>query len=363
MVPITQPRASLRRRSFLVQGLAGLAFGSKAVAQQPVALADMHTHMGLLGRQLTPGDLAGQMRAHGVRLVAWTFTSDDPWLGTDNTGVFQKATPAAGEPMAHMLGRLRVMSEYARQNGLPIIRTVADLDATSITSPGLLIACEGSDFLEGDIERLSQAASLGLRHLQLVHYIQNPVGDFQTSPPTHGGLSPLGRRVITACEDQGILVDLAHCSAGAVDNALDVARKPMLWSHGWVEGSGGSHKDSYGFMKRRLSTAQARKIAARGGVIGLWGLGLKSWNAYWGVGINDSAGYAREIARLVRLVGADHVGIGSDMGGVGENWSVNDYGHVRQVLQRLENEKLSAEEIEKVASGNFVRLLRQTLPA
>ncbi len=357
----------LQRRRWLqcAAGSAGALMGLSpaAWAQQTPPIADMHSHLGLYGRQRTPSDLSTDMRASGTRLVAWKLVADALWLGSNNNGIYQRSTPKAGELKAYFDKMLGDMQAYAAQTRLPVVRTVADLNKTSAAEPGLLFASEGADFLEGKLDDLASASQRGLRHLQLVHYIRNPVGDFQTESPDLGGLTAFGKSLITACEQQGVLVDLAHSSAQSLDQALDVARKPMIWSHGWVQGDGGGHRDVYGYLKRRLSLAQGRKLAAKGGVVGLWGFGLSRGDALWSAEKNDVAGYAREIAKLVRLLGADHVGLGTDLAGVGDNWSVNSYGQVREVIQKLEAEKLSAADIEKVASANFFRVLQATLPA
>jgi membrane dipeptidase len=149
----------------------------------------------------------------------------------------------------------------------------------------------------------------------------------------------------------------------AIDHALQVSKRPLVWSHGWVDSQSGSPRDPFGFVKRKLGVTDARKITAAGGVIGLWGLGVNVAGWGWTARVQDRQGYAREIAKLVKLLGADHVGLGTDMAGVGSNWTVNDYGHVREVIGLLEAEKLDAATIEKVAFGNFARVLKAALPA
>ena len=123
-----------------------------------------------------------------------------------------------------------------------------------------------------------------------------------------------------------------------------------------------------GYLQRRLSLAQAQKIADRGGVVGLWGLGLAKpgpsrtpGQGNWTVGRGDTRGYAREIANLVDWLGADHVGIGTDIEGVGTGWSVNNYAHVRSVVEALQDMKLPASAIEQVACGNYARVLKAAL--
>jgi membrane dipeptidase len=322
----------------------------------------MHSHIGLVGLARTPVDLATDMRTHTAPLVAWKLVADLPWLAMMPQGIVQRGTPSADELWSHFQTSIQKMLSYAQRSNLALVRTAADIDPALAGKASVILASEGADFLGGRIELLKTAFDLGLRHLQLVHYIRTPVGDFSTESPQHHGLSPMGRELIKACEALGILVDLAHCSANAIDHALEIATKPMIWSHGWVQGDGGSPRDPYGFLKRRLSVKQAQQIAAKGGVIGLWGLGVQSFRWGWNVGLADPAGYATELAQLAERLGEDHVALGTDLAGVGESWSVNNYGHVRQVIQSLETHKLSRSTIAKIASGNFARVLKATLP-
>jgi membrane dipeptidase len=159
----------------------------------------------------------------------------------------------------------------------------------------------------------------------------------------------------------GVLVDLAHSTGAAVDQALDIAKAPVIWSHSWVSASGGNWQDLYGFQKRALSLAHAKKIAARGGVVGLWGLGLARPNADWPVGQGDTRGYARQIVKLVDMIGADHVAFGTDIEGVGRTAAIDDYGQLRGVVEQLQAMKLEASVIERVAYGNYARVLKAVL--
>jgi membrane dipeptidase len=128
-----------------------------------------------------------------------------------------------------------------------------------------------------------------------------------------------------------------------------------------VDEQGGRWDDRYGFQKRALSIAQAKKVADRGGVVGLWGLALTRPTSAWPVAQGDQSGYARQLARLVDRIGADHVGIGSDLEGVGPNWSLDTYGHVRKAIEALEQMNLPASVVERVAYGNYARVLKAAL--
>ena len=351
-----------RRNAILTMLALGAAPFPSAAQQRPVPIADMHSHYGLITRRRSlDSGLAQDMRSNGICLVAWKVVADGPWIRETNVGIEQAREPGPGELANFFHLSLEQMRAYVEKQKLRLVLTPADVDACIAGDPGIVLASEGADFLEGSVENLDTAYDRGLRHLQLVHYIRTPVGDFQTVAPVHNGLSEMGKRLIEACNAKGVLVDLAHCSAQAVDQALDVAKAPPIWSHSWVEGDGGKWQDQYGFLRRRLSVAQAKKIAARGGVVGLWAFGLPRPGFGWSVTPRNTRAYAQELANLVDKIGADHVGIGTDIEGVGPNWAVNDYGQLRKVLDELKNMKLPDSTIERVAYLNYARVLKQVL--
>jgi len=358
------------KRRTLLQALPALVFGaSLARAEGAIPIADMHSHFGMLRRKSLPSAaFAGDLRAQRVALVAWALPSDLRWTRAVPTGIAQAGEPAPGELPAFFRDRLAKMKAYVTASGLRLVLAKADVDACIRGESGVVLAAEGADFLEGRVADLGRFYDLGLRHVQLVHYIRNPIGDFQTIAPVHNGLSAAGRRLVEACNEKGILVDLAHCSPAAVEQALAISTKPVVWSHSWVDTTEGRWQDGFGYLQRRLSLEQAKKIAAKGGVVGLWGLGLSKpgpsrtpGQGNWTVARGDPRGYARELANLVRWLGADHVGLGTDLEGVGDGWSVDDYDHVRSVIDFLRDMKLPADAVEKVACGNYARVLKTAL--
>jgi len=361
----------LTRRVLLCAALPTLALGPRIThgADTRVPIADMHSHFGIITRPTLPSaDFADELRAQRVALIAWSLPSDLRWVHAVATGIEQAREPGPGELSAFFHDRLVRMKAYIARSGLRPVLADADVDACLAGDSGVVLASEGADFLEGRVEDLGAFYAQGLRHVQLVHYIRNPIGDFQTVRPVHNGLSDAGKRLVEACNEQGLLVDLAHCSWPAVEQALEVAKKPVVWSHSWVDQTEGRWQDGVGYLQRRLSLAQAKKIADRGGVVGLWGLGLDKpgpsrtpGQGNWTVARGDMRGYAREIANLVNWVGADHVGIGTDIEGVGTGWSVNNYSHVRSVVEALQDMKLPASAIEQVACGNYARVLKAAL--
>jgi membrane dipeptidase len=305
--------------------------------------------------------LADDMRRNGVALVAWKLVADARWIRASPGGIVQVAEPAPGELSAFFNRAVEAMNAYIAAQKLKAVLTAADVDTCIAGEAGIVLASEGADFLEGKVQALDAAYDKGLRHLQLVHYIKTPVGDYQTVAPTHNGLTDMGKQLVEACNAKGILVDLAHSTGAAVDHALAAAKAPLIWSHGLVDSFEGRHTDQYGFLARRLSLAHAKKIADRGGVIGLWGLGLRTGHPNWAVAAGDRRAYARELAALVSKLGPDHVAFGTDVEGVGPNWTVNDYGHVRNVVEHLQEMKLGESVVERLACGNYARVLKAAL--
>lgn len=351
------------RRGWLAGTAALMALPARGQPAPAPLLGDMHSHFGLISRRdLDASGFGDELRGARVALVGWKLVADGPWLRATSNGVEQAREPAPGELAAYFERRLQAMRGYLERQRIDIVRTPADVDAALAGgAPRVVLSSEGADFLEGDVARLAGAVGQGLRQLQLVHYIRTPVGDFQTVPPVHGGLTAMGRELVAACNAQGVLVDLAHCTGEAVDHALAASKRPMVWSHGFVDGDGGDWRDPFGFLKRRLSLAHAKRIAAAGGVVGLWALGLNRPGPPWAVAAGDRRAYARELARLVGLLGADHVGIGTDIEGLGPNWTVDRYSHLRSVVEHLRDQGLDAATVEKVAVGNYARVLREAL--
>jgi membrane dipeptidase len=355
----------LAKRRALLQAGATLLAGSPwlAWAQKRVPIADMHSHYGMITRKMADSGLADDMRENGVALVAWKVIADGRWIKAGRAGIEQVKVPEPGELLKFFQFVMGHLNTYVSAHKLRKVLTPADVDASVAGDPGIVLASEGADFVEGRLENLDVAYGLGLRHLQLVHYIRTPVGDSQTERPVHSGLSELGKRLVEACNAKGLLVDLAHSSAPALDQALEISKAPLIWSHGWVDADGGQWQDPYGFLQRRLSLASAKKIAAKGGVVGLWALGLQRPSHGWNVAPGNQASYARALAELVNKLGADHVAMGTDIEGVGPGWALNSYAHVRSVVGLLEQAKLDSATIEKVAYANYARVLKAALKA
>ncbi len=356
---MTKPGIGRRQFGLLSGALLAAGMGTVAEAQTTVRtpyIADIHSHYGMFLPRLFGHDLDRHMRDNGITLMSWAVVDDGRWLSTSGP-IRQIARPQPGEIWDHWQARMADYAGRLSQWKVTKAITPADVDLALKGEPRVVLACESANFLEGKPERLAEAHAMGVRHLQLVHFIRSPLGDHQTADARHGGLTPLGAQVVDQCRHLGMLVDLAHGTASLVDAALDASDAPMVWSHSWISPQGGTPHD-VGYIARSLSPASARKIAARGGVVGLWCLRV---GADPGYPIKGKGSYADEIVRMCELIGPEHVAFGTDMEGVWPGRMMNDYSDLRDVVENLQKRGLGDGVLQNVLIGNYARVLKQAM--
>jgi microsomal dipeptidase-like Zn-dependent dipeptidase len=174
----------------------------------------------------------------------------------------------------------------------------------------------------------------------LAHFFDNDVAGSMHGV-RKGGLTPLGRQVVRAMEDKGMIVDLAHCSEACVTEVLAMARRPVVSSHGGVQATCK--------VNRNLSDAQIRGVARTGGIVGI---------GYWDGAICDTSprSAAKAMKHVRDLVGIQHVALGSDYDGA---TTVRfDTSELVQVTQALMDEGFTPDEIRAVMGGNALRVIR-----
>jgi membrane dipeptidase len=343
----------MNRRRFIETGLAAaLLAPARSEALATVHVADMHFHL-FLGRNPAPS-LAREMAAGRATLAAWSLVGDRPWLGRARRGFVQKGTPGRGEAAKWFGGEIARIKAYLTAQGLKVVRAPGDVDLALKGDPHIVLSVEGATFADGDLGQIRAAYDAGVRHIQLVHYIRNAIGDFQTERPEHKGLTDFGRSVIQECNRLGILVDLAHCTPAAVEAALAVSTAPMVWSHGSVTRGQAAPWSAPAWQARRLPLETARAIAAKGGVVGLWALPAD-------VGRTVGA-YADRLSELADWLGDDHAAFGTDRGGIA-NPAIAGFADLRRILDHWQRHGMREERIVKLAIENYARVLKHALAA
>src|SRR5471030_2704007 len=111
------------------------------------------------------------------------------------------------------------------------MRIALEPDEIRAGDPALVLAIEGCDFLDGDLDRLDAMEARGVRSIQLTHYLVNETGDIQTAPAVHGGLTPFGAEAVRRMNRLGIILDVAHCSEDTVKGLAAAATRPFLCTH------------------------------------------------------------------------------------------------------------------------------------
>jgi membrane dipeptidase len=349
----------MNRRRFLLAGLAApFILRQAALAREAPArdlIGDMHAHLFFFGpNAAAKRPLARTMAAGNATLVAWSLVGDLPWLRRSARGLQQKGVPAKGEALAWLKDEIGRAKQHLASQGLKIVRTPEDVDRAVGGDPHVVLAVEGASFVDSDVVPLREAYDLGIRHLQLVHYVDNQIGDFQTARPRHGGLSPVGKATVGECNRLGMLVDLAHASDDAVSQALVISKVPVVWSHGSVTRTGHPHWSMAATKARQLRLETAKAIADRDGVVGLWTL-----RSDIGPGIGD---YAQRLAQLAEWLGEDHAAIGTDMNAIA-NPPIADYADLQRVIALWRRQAMPEARIRKLAIENYARVLRTALAA
>jgi membrane dipeptidase len=342
------------RRRLLKAGLAlSMLPAGRGEARSTVYVADMHFHLFFFGRNPAPSvALAREMTAAQVTLAAWSLVGDAPWLRLSLRGFVQKGTPGRGEAVSWLKAEIGRIKSYLTAQGLKLVRTPADVDLALAGEPHIVLSVEGASFADGDLAQIAAAYDAGVRHIQLVHYIRNTIGDFQTERPEHGGLTAFGRSVIAECNRLGILVDLAHTTPAAVQAALTVSTAPMVWSHGAVTRGRAPPWSAPAVQARLLPLETARAIAAKGGVVGLWALSRQ-------VG-GSVAAYADRLSELADWLGEDHAAFGTDRNGIAGS-AIASFADQQRVVEHWVRRGVPEARITKLAIANYARVLKRAL--
>ena len=215
-----------------------------------------------------------------------------------------------------------------------------------------LIGMENGYVIGEDLGLLQQYREQGARYLTLVHNGHNDIGD-SAQPQArladvqeeHGGLSDFGKQVIQELNRLGIVVDISHVSRQTMLDATSLSAAPVIASHSGVK--------AVFDHPRNLDDEQLQLLKQNGGVVQ-----LVAFDAYLkqggGATVSD---FVDHIDHAVESIGIDHVGISSDFGGGGgvQGWS--NAGETFNVTLELVRRGYSEADIDKIWSGNTLRIL------
>jgi membrane dipeptidase len=239
-----------------------------------------------------------------------------------------------------------------------------------------------------DLSLVETFYKLGARYITLSHTRNNHFSDSSNDPngALHGGLSKQGHELIKIMNRLGMMIDVSHISDEAFHQVIQLTKAPVIASH--------SNARAVNDDPRNLNDEMLKALATNGGVVQLCFLYVKnmppnpprdSARAQLRVKYNQFQNLSdeeMEIARaewysisekypsdlptvadlvdhmdhIVKLIGIDHVGIGSDFDGGGELKDCFDVSQMHNITAEMLRRNYSHEDIEKVWSGNFMRV-------
>ena len=307
---------------------------------------DLHSHAGRIipsrgGDFDRPFEaVAAPMRAGGMDVVCLAVVADTPVTHLDNGVIRAWREPEPGELHAWFRKAQERAHDLIRRDGLGVVLDGSALH-DAIGHPSVIVASEGADFLEGRIERVDEAYDdFNLRHLQLTHYRVNEIGDIQTVPAVHGGLTAFGRDVVRRCNQRGIVVDVAHAPIETVRGVVASATRPIVLSHTSLS----TQPRPY---SRLVTPEHARLVAGTGGVIGIWPPASR---------FPSLAALAEGMRAMADVVGPTHVGLGTDMLGLTGRSIFASYNDLPALREALVGTGFDADEIAGILGGNYARV-------
>ncbi len=274
-------------------------------------------------------------------------------------------------------------------------------DVERLVAEGKLAAAIGIEngyVIGRDLDLLDRYYDLGARYMTLVHNGHNDIADsaqpreeLGDAETEHGGVSEFGERVIARMNDLGMMVDISHASKQSALDAIRLSRAPVIASHSSVHALADHPRNlddetllalrdnggvvqivAYDIYLRHDAEAVAADAALRAE------FGISSPRDIERLPEEDRTRFLRRVQEhqqrwppstvedlvdhidyAVRLVGIDHVGISSDFGGGGGVIGWADAAETPAVTRALEARGYTREEIEKLWSGNLLRVWRE----
>ena len=258
-----------------------------------------------------------------------------------------------------------------------------------------LMGVEGGHMINEDLQTLDRFFDLGVRYMTLTHSVSVPWAASSGDVPTHDGLTDFGKRVVAEMNRLGMLVDISHVSDKTFYDALAVSQAPLIATH--------SSCRALCSAPRNLSDQMIKDLAAKGGVIQInFYAGFLS-QAFWDASKAQDSRIEREIDALieqrcgkdtacaelewlrlereymeagklprvdwtaivehidhaVKLVGAEHVGLGSDFDGATMPTGLEDASCLPRITEALLKKGYSRRDIQNILGGNTLRVMKK----
>jgi len=214
-----------------------------------------------------------------------------------------------------------------------------------------ILSIEGGEALEGDLGVLRMLYKLGVRLLTLTWNQRNQIADGVGESQTGSGLTEFGFKVIDEMNKLGMLIDVSHLSETCFWEVIKRSKSPIV----------ASHSNCYNLCPhlRNLKDEQIKSIAEKGGIIGITFVPDFLTNEKRETTIKD---VTEHIDYLVKRVGVDYVGLGSDFDGTKVlPLGLEGVDKVPNITEELLNRGYKVEEIEKILGENWLRVFKKVV--
>lgn len=245
-------------------------------------------------------------------------------------------------------------------SGAITLCTSADQIETALNTDGPMAAIahiEGAEAIDPGFERLHHYHARGLRSLGPVWSRPTIFGHgvpfrFPSDPDTGPGLTDAGKALVRECNDLGIMIDLSHLNAAGLEDVAAISSAPLVATH--------SNAWAVTPHARNLTDRQLEIIRDSDGM----------------VGINFASAFLRPDGRmddnvtldimlrhfdhLIKILGEDRVGLGSDFDGALVPKPIGDCAGLPNLMAALQSHGVDDALLAKIAHGNWLRVLRKT---
>jgi membrane dipeptidase len=251
----------------------------------------------------------------------------------------------------------------------------------------LPLGMENGSPIQGDLANLKHFYERGIRYITLAHSMANHISDSSYDLRRKWkGLSPFGQELVAEMNKVGVLIDISHVSDAAFYQALEISQTPVIASHSSLRAftpgfernmdddmikalgeNGGVIQINFGstFVTKRANAWSKKRSAGQKVVEEKFGKDSEEYKNFRDQFAEENPlPYATldsvldHIDHVVKLIGIDHVGIGSDYDGVGDSLptDLKDVSTYPNLIQGLINRDYTDAHIIQILSGNFMRV-------
>ena len=224
-----------------------------------------------------------------------------------------------------------------------IVKFNTQLSEFESQSVNVCFGLENGFALAGDIRNVQKFYDMGVRYITLCHNGDNDLCDSARGKGTHGGLSDFGREVIREMKRLGMMVDVSHAADSTIEQAIEFSSQPIIATH--------TSAKALCDHPRNMSDELIVKLAQSGGRIHVC-----LYNYFLDKdGRADINTICDHIDHMVKLVGSESVGIGSDFDGGGGVLGCNDSSELINITMELIRRGYSDDDVKNIMGAGFVK--------